>query len=152
MKQEEKRLRMSLQEADSTILKQKKEIESVINERDVIGTQIVRRNDELSLQYNKIGIMQETLTRGEKQYADRLEEIKRLKLEVKMLTMEKQALEKNTANLNDLRGEVFHLERNLTRERLKVMALEEEVQSPLNVHRWRNLEVMLFSILILFIF
>ena len=152
MKQEEKRLRMSLQEADSTILKQKKEIESVINERDVIGTQIVRRNDELSLQYNKIGIMQETLTRGEKQYADRLEEIKRLKLEVKMLTMEKQALEKNTANLNDLRGEVFHLERNLTRERLKVMALEEEVQSPLNVHRWRNLEVMLFCILILFIF
>jgi chromosome segregation ATPase len=141
MKQEEKFLKNTLQETDLNIYKQKKEIESLMNERDVIGTQIIRRNDELSLQYNKIQILTETLTRGEKQYSQRLEEIRILKLELKNLKIRNAALEKNTADLCDLRGEVLRLERNLTQERLKVMALEEEVQNPLNIHRWRSLEV-----------
>lgn len=42
--------------------------------------------------------------------------------------------------MTDLRQEVFMLERDLTRERLKCRALEEELQHPLNVHRWRKLE------------
>lgn len=144
-RQEEKRLRSALQEADANASRQRKEIEAVMNERDVIGTQIVRRNDEMSLQYRKIQILEETLQRGEKQYGQRLDEIRMLQLELKKLKLEKAALEKNTANLCDLRGEVFHLERNLTKERLKVMALEEEVQNPLNVHRWRNLEVQFYT-------
>lgn len=139
--QEEKRLKGALQEADTTIARQKKEIESVMNERDVIGTQLVRRNDEMSIQYNKLQLLNDTLTRGEKQYAQRLDDIKMLRLEVKRLGQEKTALEKSAANLCDTRAEVYHLERDLTKERLKVMALEEEVQNPLNVHRWRNLEV-----------
>lgn len=42
--------------------------------------------------------------------------------------------------MTDLRQEVFHLERDLTRERLKSKALEEELQNPMNIHRWRKLE------------
>lgn len=40
----------------------------------------------------------------------------------------------------DLRKEIFHLERDLTKSRLKCKALEQEVQNPLNIHRWRKLE------------
>lgn len=43
-------------------------------------------------------------------------------------------------NTNDLRHEVFLMERDLTRERLKRTALEEELQKPMNIHRWRKLE------------
>lgn len=64
-----------------------------------------------------------------------------LKFEVKRLRTEKTLLTKNIANVSDLRQEVFHLNRDLARERLKVTALEEEVQTPLNIHRWRKLEV-----------
>lgn len=142
LRQDEKKLRNLLRESDSNVAKLKKEIESVMNERDIIGAQIVRRNDELSLQYQRIQTLSDTLSRGEKEYAQRLEEIRLLQLEVKKLCIDKAALTKNTANIGDLRGEVFHLERNLTKERLKVVALEEEVQNPLNIHRWRNLEVM----------
>jgi len=52
-------------------------------------------------------------------------------------------LAKNIFNVSDLRQEVFHLNRNLTKEMLKVTALEEEIQTPLNIHRWRKLEVSL---------
>lgn len=141
MQVEEKRLRHALRDTDATIAKQKKDIESIMNERDVIGAQIVRRNDELSLQYNKIQLLQTTLDIGEKKYNQKLEEIRLLKLELGQLKLSKSALEKNSTNMGDLRGELFNLERQLTMERLKVTALEEEMQNPLNIHRWRNLEV-----------
>ncbi|KAL4710819.1 hypothetical protein ACJJTC_010942, partial [Scirpophaga incertulas] len=35
---------------------------------------------------------------------------------------------------------VFNLERSLGRERLRVRALEEALETPLNVHRWRKLQ------------
>ncbi|KYN22200.1 hypothetical protein ALC57_05408 [Trachymyrmex cornetzi] len=53
-------------------------------------------------------------------------------------------LAKNIFNVSDLHQEVFHLNRNLTKEMLKVTALEEKIQTPLNIHRWRKLEVSLF--------
>ncbi|CAL7944366.1 unnamed protein product [Xylocopa violacea] len=140
MKQEEKSLRQVIQRAETDIGRHKKDIDNVMNERDILGTQLVRRNDELSLQYNRIKVLQGTLQRGEAEYNQRLEDIRLLKLEVKKLRTEKTLLMKNIANMTDLRQEVFHLNRDLTKERLKVMALEEEVQTPLNIHRWRKLE------------
>ncbi|XP_054004933.1 cilia- and flagella-associated protein 58-like isoform X2 [Hylaeus anthracinus] len=140
MKQEEKSLRQVIQRAESDIGRHKKDIDNVMNERDILGTQLVRRNDELSLQYSRIKVLHGTLQRGEEQYNQRLEDIRLLKLEVKNLRTEKVLLTKNIANMSDLRQEVFHLNRDLTKERLKVMALEEEVQTPLNIHRWRKLE------------
>jgi hypothetical protein len=44
----------------------------VINERDILGTQLIRRNDELALLYEKIRIMESTLEKGEIQYTNRL--------------------------------------------------------------------------------
>lgn len=63
-----------------------------------------------------------------------------MKIEIKRLRQDKILLTKSADNVSDLRQEVFHLERDLTRARLKCRALEEEVQNPLNVHRWRKLE------------
>lgn len=141
MKEEEKSLRQVIAKAESDIGRHKKDIDNVMNERDIIGTQLVRRNDELSLQYSRIKVLHGTLQRGEVQYNQRLEDIRLLKLEVNKLRTENTLLTKNIENMSDLRQEVFHLNRDLTRERLKVMALEEEVQTPLNIHRWRKLQV-----------
>ncbi|XP_035722569.1 cilia- and flagella-associated protein 58-like isoform X1 [Vespa mandarinia] len=140
MKQEEKRLRQTIHEADRDIARHKKDIDNVMNERNILGTQLVRRNDELCLQYNRMKILNGTLQRGKQQYNERLEDIRLLKLEVNKLRTEKVLLMKNINNTSDMRYEIFHLNRNLTRERLKVMALEEEIQTPLNIHRWRKLE------------
>lgn len=149
MKQEEKSLRQVIQRAELDIGRHKKDIDNVMNERDILGTQLVRRNDELSLQYSRVKVLHGTLQHGQTQYNQRLEEIRLLKLEVQNLRTEKVLLLKNITNMTDLRQEVFHLNRDLTRERLKVMALEEEVQTPLNIHRWRKLEVPLLILSLL---
>merc|ERR1719410_3192979 len=44
------------------------------------------------------------------------------------------------ANIDDLKKEVFQLQRELLQERTKVKALSEELENPMNVHRWRKLE------------
>jgi len=45
------------------------------------------------------------------------------------------------------RREVYHLNRELLRERTRCKALEEELENPMNVHRWRKLEVRQYNVL-----
>lgn len=39
------------------------------------------------------------------------------------------------------RREVYHMQRELIKERARCQSLQEELESPMNVHRWRRLEV-----------
>ena len=75
----------------------------MISERDILGTQLVRRNDEVALLYEKIKIQQSTLYKGEAQYNQRLEDIRLLKLEIRKLRRERVLLQKSVANVEDLK-------------------------------------------------
>jgi len=72
-------------------------------ERDMVGAQLIRRNDELSLVYEKMKIVGTTLDKGEREYKERLEDIRILKLEIRSLRCKINALEKNIKETNDLR-------------------------------------------------
>ena len=139
-KREADKLNNIINEADSERKRQKKEYDVVINERDILGTQLIRRNDELALLYEKIKIQQSTLTKGQVAYTNRLNEIRVLKVKVNDLKRELQYLKKSVQNVEVLKREVHHLGRELLQERTKVKALSEELENPLNVHRWRRLE------------
>ena len=119
---EERKLLKIIQEADAERSKQKKQLEQVwiiwlqkvkflmiwrklkvIQERDILGTQLVRRNDELALLYEKIKIQQSTLNKGEVQYKARIEDLRILKLEIKRLRREKKILHTKVSNVDELR-------------------------------------------------
>ena len=68
LNQEQQKLTFIIKEAFNEHEQKKKEIAKVINQRDVLGTQLIRRNDELALLYEKIKILQTTLSKGENQY------------------------------------------------------------------------------------
>ncbi|NXU47573.1 CFA58 protein, partial [Turnix velox] len=137
---EERKLLKIIAEADAERLKQKKEFDQAINERDILGSQLVRRNDEVALLYEKIKIQQSVLNKGETQYRQRMEDIRLLKLEIRKLRREKGILGKSVANVEELRQEVHHMQKELLREQTRCKVLEEELENPLNVHRWRKLE------------
>ncbi|XP_068404010.1 cilia- and flagella-associated protein 58 [Eschrichtius robustus] len=137
---EERKLLRIIAEADGERLRQKKELDQVISERDILGSQLVRRNDELALLYEKIKIQQSVLNKGESQYNQRLEDMRILKLEIKKLRWEKGILARSVANVDELRQELFHTQREFLKERTRCRALEEELENPMNVHRWRKLE------------
>jgi len=57
----------------------KEEYELVVGERDILGTQLIRRNAEAQLLYEKIKINHSTLAKGEAQYREKLGDIEQMK-------------------------------------------------------------------------
>merc|ERR1719223_2161951 len=135
-----KKLESRIHEAEAERNTQKRKYEEIISERDVLGTQLIRRNDELALLYEKIKIQQRTLQQGEIAYKQRLEESRGLQIKTAALKRELHIGKQQVANIDDLKKEVFQLQRELLQERTKVKALSEELENPMNVHRWRKLE------------
>merc|ERR1712182_71660 len=77
---------------------------------------------------------------GEIQYKERLEEIRTLTIKSAALKRELHMGKQQVVNIDDLKKEVYQLQRELLQERTKVKALSEELENPMNVHRWRKLE------------
>merc|ERR1711861_101410 len=140
LQQEIKKLETIIEKGEREMQRQQKELDEVVSERDILGTQPIRRNDELALLYEKIKIQQSTWDKGETQYKERIEDIRILKLKTNDMKRELQLLSSSVSNIDSLRNEVYHLQRELLQERTKVKALSEELENPMNVHRWRKLE------------
>jgi len=135
-----KKLESQIQEAEQERQAQQKELDGVIGERDILGQQLIRRNEELALLYEKIKIQQSTLEKGEIQYRERVGEVNRLRGEIRKLKFELATARNNVTNVDTWKREVYHLSKVLLREETKCQALEQELANPMNVHRWRELE------------
>jgi chromosome segregation ATPase len=136
---EQNQLRRVIIEADKEKMKQRKELENLVQQRDFLDNFQKKLNDEIVLLYEKLKIQSSALSKGEMQYQDRIEDIRVLKLEIKKLRSEKALLQTETRNIAKLKAEVFYLQKEYLRETTKVKVLEEELESPMNVHRWRKL-------------
>merc|ERR1711862_691182 len=118
--------------------KLKEEYELVVSERDILGTQLIRRNDELALLYEKLKIQQSTLAKGEAEYRERILDLNLLEIKQKDLERAIGIYKKQADTIAGLKEEVLDLEKNLIDEKLKVKALSEELEDPLNVQRFRK--------------
>ena len=134
------RLKYVILEAEAEKQKQRKDFEMVINERDILGTQLIKRNEELALLYEKLKIQQSTLEKGEIYYQDRLKDIFDIRKEIAELKRRLLVSQGETACIPDLKKEIYIQERELLEQQQKAKFLSDELQKPFNVHRWRKLE------------
>jgi chromosome segregation ATPase len=135
-----KKLESTIQEAEQERQAQMKELEGVIGERDILGAQLIRRNEELALLYEKIKIQQSTLQKGEIQYADRVQEMNKLRAQLRDAKAEVSQAKLQVTNVETLKQEIHQLHKTLLKEETKAQALQQELENPMNVHRWRELE------------
>mmetsp|Transcript_55474 Transcript_55474/g.121399 ORF Transcript_55474/g.121399 Transcript_55474/m.121399 type:complete len:866 (-) Transcript_55474:47-2644(-) len=135
-----KKLEVDIRELEIEQQNQRKDFEAVTSERNILGTQLIRRNDELALLYEKIKIQESTLKKGEIQYKGRMDIIKKQKDDVSALAIELAEVQQQADQVKHYQKEIYHLQRELLQERTKVKALAEELENPMNVHRWRKLE------------
>merc|ERR1719277_1945275 len=98
-----KKLESTIQEAEVERQTQRKEFEAVTSERNILGTQLIRRNEELNLLYEKIKIQESTLKKGEVQYSNRVEEIGRQKDNIGELKLELYVAKQQAENIDDLK-------------------------------------------------
>jgi len=135
-----RKLEQTIAEAEIERQAQEKEYEEVISQRDILGTQLIRRNDELALLYEKVQIQQKTLQKGEIAYKERLEETRTLQIAIAAMKRELEIGKHQVTDIDAMNRQVYQLQRELLQERTKVKALSEELENPQNVHRWRKLE------------
>ncbi|XP_047199497.1 cilia- and flagella-associated protein 58 isoform X1 [Hippoglossus stenolepis] len=138
-KTEELKLQKIIADADAEQVQQKKQLDQVIRERDSLGKQLLRRNEERALLYEKIRIQQSILSKGDFHYNQCMDDVRLLNLEIKRLRRKKSIMDKTVPHTKDLRREMFHLQGELLRERTRNSVLEEQLK-PINIHRWRRLE------------
>lgn len=132
-------LHSSLKKADEQALEQRKEYDQIVSERDILAMQLIRRNDELALLHEKVKSQDITLKNGELQYTERLNDIRLLT--IKIQDLQREISVKKSVNHDDSNVTVLaQKDKELLQERIKVKVLSEELENPMNVHRWRKLE------------
>ena len=100
-------------------LTQRKEYDSVINERDILGAQLIRRNDEIGLLHEKLKIQHSTLTRGEEQYSARVHDVQVLRLKIRDMQREVAVASGGAQLSDDLRRDLLQCRRDLLEEKAK---------------------------------
>ena len=136
---EQKKLLSLLNDADKEAKNSSKQIQILIIERGILGSQLIRRNDEISLLYEKIKLLKFTLQRGESSYSIRLNDLKILKKEILRLRKIIHIQSNEDKIVLKLKNELRHSEKELLNEKAKCKALEH-LQETMKIHRWRKVE------------
>ena len=110
----------------------------LIYERNVLGSMLVRRNDEISLLREEQRLIKNILRRGQMCY-ERLEEnLRRKNSEISTLRKEVDILKLDKIRIKELTCQLTNAEMNTVLEQAKRNALEEKLTNQ-NIHRWRFL-------------
>jgi chromosome segregation ATPase len=126
-------------EADAERARQAKEYDAVLAERNLLQGQLVRRDGELSALYEKLRVQKSALANGASAFAKRAAERDDMGARVAALKGELLVAQTQTNDGSSLAAEAKRLEADLTNEKTKIRALTEELERPLNIHRWRTL-------------
>ncbi|XP_030569679.1 cilia- and flagella-associated protein 58-like, partial [Drosophila novamexicana] len=140
IKEKNEMLAKDISNDEFRFMKMGHELEEMRKERNLVGLQMVRRNDEIVVIKEKLQIAQNALDNGTTQYNQRVEDIRLLKKEISNLYTERECLKHAIKSTADMRKEIVRLQRALNQERIRIRALTEDAKTPTGVHRWRILK------------
>jgi chromosome segregation ATPase len=134
------KLNRIIEEAHQEYNRQQKEFQHIRNEKNVLTSQIMKRNAEIANTYDMIKMQRSNLSLGEKRYFDVTIEIDKYKLELRNLIMKNNQTIEDLKQLSQMKHDQVQLEKQILQEQVKTSMLERELEKPINVHRWRILE------------
>lgn len=129
-----------IDEAEQERARQRNELAAVVSERNLLTGQVVKRNFELEGMYDRIKIQRSNLRIGESNYDRLVRSIEEWKGKLIDIVQEHKETIQGLSGLEDLKNKVIRLEREYLTEQTKSRALVDELDRPMNVHRWRVLE------------
>jgi DNA repair exonuclease SbcCD ATPase subunit len=133
------KLNAIIAEADAEKMRQSKEYESVLAEKNLLQSQLVKRDSELAALYERLRVQKSSLANGAAAYAKTQAERDDLKARISALKGELLVSDTQTSDVKALENEAKRLEGDLRAEKMKIRALTEELERPINIHRWRAL-------------
>jgi chromosome segregation ATPase len=134
------KLQRIIEEAEQERQRQKNELSSVLSERNLLTGQLVKRNEELNVMYEKIKTQRGDLKMGELSYYKFTQEIGNWQSLIRNLVEKNNETISNLSDFEVLENEIISLEKDIRKEKIRARALMDELETPMNVHRWRILE------------
>ncbi|XP_064552752.1 cilia- and flagella-associated protein 58 [Drosophila montana] len=129
----------SLQEDEQRLARLRKDVDNLMNEKNSISAALTKRNEEyFKLQHN-LENLQTAHDQTERQLLQCQDDMRLMGVEIKNLRTERNVLRADRESAADLRQELLQMQRLLNQERIKARALQDEMMTPMNVHRWRLL-------------
>ena len=102
---------------------------------------MIRRNDEISLLYEKIKLLEQILRNGEQAYDRNIKTMKKNQIEMEKLRKENQNLKKHSAQVQTLKQEISLYKEDLMREQAKLNAIENDHLKLIHIHRWHDMQI-----------
>lgn len=133
-------LRHVLHDIDTLQSNQLNTLNHTIKQRDLLAQQVIQRNDTIELLNEKIQLLKSILSSGETLYNDKINEIKKLNLQLMESHTINDTLKNQSIYYNRLKHEIYTLEKKYLYEKQKNSLLLAELDNPLNIHRYRLLE------------
>lgn len=110
---------------EKEMLKKRKEYEVVCEDRNYAGVQLIDRNDELCILYEKSNIQQSVLTQGEAEIRRLEDEIRMVKLELKDNQRKIMVARDKVLSVPKLADDVVRLKTEFNLEKEKEKQLSE---------------------------
>merc|ERR1712054_749488 len=125
-------------EKEMIILRRK--YEQAVETRNFTGIQLIDRNDELCILWEKSNIQEKLLKKGEAAMLTKSEEIRSLKIDLKEVKRQLHVVQKKIPEVPKLIDEVMRLREQVGSVRKRTDELSLELENPKSVMRkWRSL-------------
>lgn len=129
----------SLQEDEQRLSRLRKDVDNLMNEKNSINAALTKRNEEYARLQHNLDNLQTAYDQTERQCTQCQDDMRLMAIEIKNLRTERNVLRTDRESAADLRQELLQMQRLLNQERIKARALQDEMMTPMNVHRWRLL-------------
>jgi DNA repair exonuclease SbcCD ATPase subunit len=127
-------------QADLDIMKQKQVVTDLKLTSFALNDSVTRKAIEAQLIKEKAGTIAGILTMGQFAYRKQSEDLDRLQADLDVGIQRQKELLARVSHRRALMLEQIRIQKALIQESGKVRALEDEIEKPLNVHRWRFLD------------
>lgn len=122
------------------MLKLKREYEAAVEARNFAGVQLIDRNDELCILYEKANINEETMKRGLLALNEKDDAVKVLSSLIGELERQIEVVRRQHPRMQELAETILELRQALSEERQVTQKLCAELEDPQNLSRWRYLD------------
>ncbi|XP_032578912.1 cilia- and flagella-associated protein 58 [Drosophila sechellia] len=129
----------SLQEDEQKLARLRKDVDKLMNEKNAISAALTKRNEEFDRLKHSQENLQTVYDQTQRQCSQCQDDMRLMGVEIKNLRTERDVLRADRESAADLRQELLQMHRLLNQERIKARALQDEMVTPMNVHRWRLL-------------
>jgi chromosome segregation ATPase len=134
------KLDQTIKDAEAQLKLDEQKLAEVKKERDHMSNQNVEREMELRAMDEKLAVIKNQCRRGERDYDAKESEISRIRMKLDADQAKLNELSKVDVQIRQRREEIHNLQRELLTLKAERAAMEEELQLPINIHRWTLLE------------